>query len=357
MTALVLTLVGRINEVLLFCRSCCMHRNAEMRPTLLQILHHPWLLRYRHVVGRQSPLSAQYAISQVSMGITPHLSTSVTVRSGLNSLAHGVHRHSVDGAVSAQPVQIVKVVSNTAPAFAQAIAADGQTTVGATPHLSTSVTVRSGLNSLAHEVHRQSVDGAVSVPPLQIVKVVGNAAPAVGVDGQFFRCPNDSQNAAPPQENCQLSELARAHSNGSYASSGYYTRSNSLCFEEERSRKGGFGIAYLMGNTQCSQPVLTDINDSQQWREKASTGSSTDSNIWRGAFRPPSCDSSKTIPGFHHSANISCTNLRCLDHVDSHPPQTTHSRSPDEGLPPNIFDGITISAARQSNEGESRRTT
>ncbi|KAL7060311.1 hypothetical protein AAHC03_09648 [Spirometra sp. Aus1] len=288
----------------------CMNRDAHQRPTLVEILRHPWMQMHRPKPGATLPLSARVALDALVYSDTP------------------------------------LVASVTTPVLAAA----------ALSTMPCPRSIRSGLCNLASvPIDRPSSEQRLSCcsgPALDLS--VGHRVSPATTDPSNYRAFHE------PQENVQLQHVAtsccdqsdplcRVPSNRSYASSGYYSRSNSLSSDEGKRRFGGAVSVANSASKPTTQPVwaaCTIVDGNQEWRSKSAAKNSSSTNSSSSlstsansefhyqscsqtseappcaqpmafpAFRPPG-GTSRPLVSYAPFSSVSCSNLLALRYSTS----------------------------------------
>lgn len=156
--------------------SACLNRNVEQRITLLEILKHPWMRRHQHVVTKQAPAAAQFAIAQAAILLTV----------GSHLQLNGSYE---------QSAEIIY------------------------PSASNGIIIDNNHSNCNSPQQRQEQQQQLQQQPQQQQLL----RPTQAITQSSGSIINNS-------------DILRTSSDGSYASSGYFTRSNSLVWEEERRR-------------------------------------------------------------------------------------------------------------------------
>ncbi len=135
----------------------------------------------------------------------------------------------------------------------------------------------------------------------------------------------------------RLNQMIRERSEGSYASSGYYTRSNSLCLEDDRRRALG------QGPSSSDMEALAEAAQ-RDWRDKSATSSESSSE---GGSTSEGCSSAGTSADNRVSVPSSYT----YDYPNRHhpigctPPEASEIPFDD---PEALFERISIESQKPS---------
>lgn len=253
--------------------SSCMNRDDSKRITLLGILRHPWMRRHRPKEPATLPLPVQVALEELDCsGITstPQISSmpySVSHKSGLCDLASA-------------PINVPVFHAN----------GFGATHIASSPSPSISNPSASPNSFLARNELYSSTALDLSI---------NHRDKPFRPSQESIQLPNFPTAA----DTLSSIEALRAYSNESYASSGYYSRSNSLS-EEYKKR--------------LEDASLMAISDSHRdWRKKISTDSSSSSSTSstfsdRTSFQQHGFYVSTSQHSSDSSVTIACNNLSSL---------------------------------------------
>ncbi|VDL91996.1 unnamed protein product [Schistocephalus solidus] len=332
----------------------CMNRDAHQRPTLVEILRHPWMQMHRPRSDVTLPLSVRVALDALVYSETPSVASATipalaatamptlpcprSIRSGLCNIT------SVP--IDVPPSRASSVRQNCAVFVSSSSSSPSPPSMLEPP---TSPSPYSFLTAKRPSSEQRL--SCCSGPALDLS--LAHRVPPITTDSRnycAFHEPQENVQLQPIGTSCcdQLDPLPRIPSNRSYASSGYFSRSNSLSSDEGMKRLGAVSVAISAGRP-TTQPVwatcaILDVD--QGWRGKlaardsssttSSSSLSTSANsefhhqscsqtseaqpftqpVNSPAFRPPG-GTSRPLVSYAPFSSVSCSNLLALRYSTS----------------------------------------